>query len=113
MRLSLIQELDAFEAVFVTMIQFSEVLKQVQSVLAWASLEIQALLDGLVVDGIISELCGKNLSLQLYDGTVPDLVCMEASSKLECDELDGTDMNHLTCSTLTKKRWNRICRQGP
>ncbi|XP_037834771.1 MHC class II transactivator isoform X2 [Kryptolebias marmoratus] len=80
------------------MAQFSEVLEQVQSVRTWASpAEVQALLDGLVEDGIISESYGKSLRLhQLHDGIVPDLVCREAASKLGRDELDGTfDLQYL------------------
>lgn len=94
---SLVPDLEALGAVLITMAQFSEVLEQVQSVLAWASpAEVQVLLDGLVEDRIISEACRKTLSLcQLYDGIVPGLACKEASSTMGCDDLDETlfDLN--------------------
>lgn len=57
---------------------------------------------------------GSSRSLhQLYDGIVPDLICMEASSKLECDELDETKSHEsFALQYLNEGQMNLVRRNG-
>ncbi|XP_047215787.1 MHC class II transactivator-like [Girardinichthys multiradiatus] len=69
------------------MTPFAEVLDQVRLVLTWAFPgEVQALLKGLVKEGIISEIYRKSLNLHwLNDGIVTTLTSKPGCSKLDVD----------------------------
>ncbi|KAM7372233.1 hypothetical protein PAMP_009414 [Pampus punctatissimus] len=91
------------------MAHFEEVLGRVRLALTWAShAEIQAMLDGLVEEKIISEAYSKSLSLhRLMGGIAPETVHSEPKCKAGSDELEG--MIH---SQVSNSHWHQDqCRQ--
>ncbi|XP_072225684.1 uncharacterized protein [Leuresthes tenuis] len=73
------------------MAQFSEVLDRMRAILTWASpVEVQALLEGLVEERIISKAYSKSLSLhRLKGGFSTESSRRETASKFGWDHVDG------------------------
>ncbi|KAM7386585.1 hypothetical protein PAMA_009274 [Pampus argenteus] len=82
------------------MAHFEEVLGRVRLALTWASpAEMQAMLDGLVEEQIISEAYGKSLSLhRLMGGVAPETVRSEPKRKAGSDELEGVIHSQVSTS---------------
>ncbi len=91
------------------MAQFEEVLDRVRQALTWSSpAEVQALLQGLVEERIISEAYSKSLSLhRLTEGIAPEPACGETASKPGSGLMNPADHWH-----LNQSQHGQVCRES-
>ncbi|XP_044188122.1 MHC class II transactivator isoform X1 [Thunnus albacares] len=96
------------------MAHFEEVLDGVRLALTWASpAEIQAMLEGLVEEQIISEAYSKSLSLhRLIEGIEPETVLSEPTCKARSDELEGAIHSQGSTTYWHQDQYSQVRKYG-